>query len=187
MINTLSAAPSEPMLFRELERNEVATPPAQVIDINKPDDSPWPSSVFAGLPLFAYDFIMYDPPWHFATHSDKGQSKGAARQYRTWTLRKIRTLPLGQLASRDAVLFLWATSPLLLDVDRPSRSPVGEVIEALGFRYGAFGGWAKKTINDKQRFGTGYVMRSVMERQNVEGEADDTTSAARRICPLDAG
>lgn len=128
-----------------------------------PDDSDWPADVFAGLPLFGFDLIMADPPWHFATHSAKGQSKGPLAEYRTWTLRKIQSLPVGTLASGDAVLFLWCTSPLLLDQDRPSRSPVGEVIEAWGFRYGAFGGWAKRTKLEKTRWGTGYVMRSVME------------------------
>lgn len=136
---------------------------AKAADINTPDDSPWASDVFAGLNLFSYDLIMADPPWHFATHSAKGQGKGAARHYRTWTLDKIKRLPVGELASGDAVLFLWATSPLLLDVNRPSRSPVGEVIEAWGFRYGAFGGWLKKTVHDRDAFGTGYVVRSAME------------------------
>jgi len=136
---------------------------APVIDLNKPDDSPWPNDVFAHLPLFGFDLIMADPPWHFSTHSAKGQGKGAAKQYRTWTLSKIKSLPVGQLAARDAVLFLWATSPLMHDRERPSYSPVGDVIESWGFRYGAFGGWAKKTVNDRDAFGTGYVMRSTIE------------------------
>lgn len=152
-----------PYLFALPPVAESRTERAQKIDINQPDDTPWTGQEFAHLPLFGYDLIMYDPPWHFATHSEKGQGKGAAKQYRTWTLRKIKTLPLGALAARDAVLLLWATSPLLLEVERPSRSPVGEVIEALGFRYGAFGGWLKKTVNDRDAFGTGYVMRSSME------------------------
>lgn len=152
-----------PMLFELPDAATVAPPADKPVNINEPDDTPWRGDEFAHLPVFGYDLIMYDPPWHFATHSDKGQGKGAATQYRTWTLRKIKTLSVGQLAARDAVLFLWATSPLLLDVDKPSRSPVGEVIEALGFRYGAFGGWLKKTVNDRDAFGTGYVMRSSME------------------------
>lgn len=136
---------------------------APAADLNKPDDSPWPADTFADIAPFSFDLIMYDPPWHFATHSAKGQGKGAARHYRTWTLRKIKTLPIGQIAAGDAVLFLWGTSPLVLDPLRPSRSPIGEVIEALGFRYGGLGGWAKRTVNDKDAFGTGYVMRSTME------------------------
>lgn len=140
--------------------------PAQrnpAVDINAPDDSPWSADVFAKHPLFSFDLIMADPPWHFSTHSAKGQKKGAAFQYRTWTLNKVKRLPVGQLAAGDCVLFLWGTSPLLLDPAHPSRSPIGEVIEAWGFRYGALGGWAKRTVNQKLQFGTGYVMRSVME------------------------
>lgn len=136
---------------------------ADEVDINKPDDSPWPADVFSDFVPFSFDLIMYDPPWHFSAHSAKGQGKGAARHYRTWTLAKIKSLPVGQLAAADAVLFLWGTSPLLLDRDRPSYSPIGDVIEALGFRYGGLGGWAKRTVNDLDAFGTGYVMRSSME------------------------
>jgi N6-adenosine-specific RNA methylase IME4 len=128
-----------------------------------PDDSPWPADVFAHLPPMGFDLVMYDPPWHFATHSAKGQGKSPARHYRTWTLRRIKALPVGQLAAGDAVLMLWGTSPMLLEAGRPSRSPMGEVLEALGFRYGAFGGWAKRTRAEKLRVGTGYVLRSVME------------------------
>lgn len=150
-------------LPQQLKPGFVPRPSSEDIDINKPDDSPWPADVFAHLPPLGFDLIMYDPPWHFATQSAKGQTKGAARHYRTWTLDKIKSLPVGQLAAGDAVLFLWGTSPMLLDKDRPSRSPMGEVLEALGCKYGAFGGWAKRTVNEKLRYGTGYVMRSVME------------------------
>lgn len=150
-----------PMLF---DLPTAAAPPVKIeANRNEPDDSPWPDDVFAGLPLFGYDLIMADPPWPYETHSDKGQGKGAARQYRTWTLDKIKALPVGTLAAGDAVLFLWATSPLVLDARLPSRSPVGEVIEAWGFRYGALGGWAKRTVRNKRHFGTGYVVRSSME------------------------
>ena len=134
-----------------------------VADRFEPDDSSWPADVFLHLPPLSFQFIMYDPPWHFATHSAKGQGKGPTQHYRTWTLRKIKSLPIGQLAAGGAVLMLWGTSPMLLQADRPSRSPMGEVLEALGFRYGAFGGWAKRTRKEKLRVGTGYVMRSVLE------------------------
>lgn len=151
----------QPALF-ELPPTPAAAPASSTMS-NEPDDSPWPDDVFAHLPLFGFDFIMADPPWHFFTQSVKGQAKAASRHYRTWTLRKIKALPVGQLAAKDCALFLWGTSPLLLDRDRPSRSPMGEVLEAWGFRYGAFGGWAKRTVNEKLRYGTGYAMRSVME------------------------
>ncbi len=138
--------------------------PGLIANPNTPDDSPWPPDVFSMFTPMSFDFIMADPPWHFGTRSDKGQGKGAARHYRTWTLRKIRDLPVGTLASGDCVLFLWGTSPLLLDADHPSRSPIGEVLEAWGFRYGALGGWAKRTtLNNRPVMGTGYVMRSTME------------------------
>lgn len=130
---------------------------------HEPDDSDWPADVFADLPMFGFDLIMADPPWHFANYSAKGIDKGPLKHYRTWTLRKVKALPVGQLAAGDCTLFLWCTSPLMLNVTSPSRSPVGEVLEAWGFKYGALGGWAKRTRREKLRMGTGYVMRSVME------------------------
>jgi N6-adenosine-specific RNA methylase IME4 len=154
------AAPATADLFGVVRAPGPAAPEP---DLNAPDDSPWPADVFAAFAPMSFDLIMADPPWHFATHSAKGQGKGAAKAYRTWTLDKVKRLPVGTLAAGDAVLFLWATSPLVLDTERAGRSPVGEVIEAWGFRYGALGGWAKKTVNDRNRFGTGYVVRSVME------------------------
>ncbi len=129
----------------------------------EPDDSPFPDNLFGDLPLFGFDLIMVDPPWSFANYSAKGMAKAPAMKYRTWTLDKVKRFPVGQLASRDCTLFLWACSPLLFDADRPAYSPVGDVLQAWGFRYGAFGGWAKKTVNDKTAWGPGYVVRSVME------------------------
>ena len=188
-----------PALFDDLP--PPAATKAAAPSMNLPDNSPWPDDVFANFPMFGYDLIMADPPWHFATHSDKGQGKGAARHYRTWTLDKVKRLPVGQLAAGDAVLFLWATSPLLLNPLNPSRSPIGEVIEAWGVRYGAFGGWAKKTVNDRDAFGTGYVVRSSMEPffichagkpkhsracrniiKGIVGEHSEKPSAAYRWC-----
>lgn len=147
---------------------------------NTPDDSPWPADVFAKFKPFSFDLIMADPPWHFATRSDKGQTKGAAMKYRTWTLRKIRDLPVGTLASGDCVLFLWGISPLVLDANHPSRSPIGEVIEAWGFRYGAIGGWAKRTKHDKAHFGPGYVVRSTMEPFFIATTGSPSHSKAMR-------
>lgn len=129
----------------------------------EPDNSPIPDDIFAGLPLFGFDLIMIDPPWPFANYSAKGLGKAPAKHYRTWTIDKIKRLPVGQLAAGNCALFLWACSPLLFDASRPSYSPTGDVLQAWGFKYGALGGWAKKTVNEKTAWGPGYVVRSVME------------------------
>ena len=113
----------------------------------------WP---FGSLQPFAYDFIMIDPPWTFATRSKKGiTKKGAGGQYRLMTLNDIRALPVKHLAKPDCVLWLWATAPLL-----PQAI---SIMESWGFRYVTCGSWAKRTRKGKLRWGTGYRFRSTSE------------------------
>lgn len=70
-----------------------------------------------------FPVVYADPPWKY----DNG-GRGAARgHYACMTAEEIAALPVGRLASRDAVLFLWATGPLL-------PNAVG-VMESWGFRY----------------------------------------------------
>ena len=75
----------------------------------------------------AYRAILADPPWRFATYSDKGKGRSAEAHYDCMTLADIKTMPVADWAAKDAVLFLWATDPLL-----PRAL---EVIAAWGFTY----------------------------------------------------
>lgn len=180
---TLDLLHAEPTLFELPPLPVPDAGEARMIERHQPDDSPIPADVFAGLPMFGFDLIMIDPPWPYRTFSHKGQDKAAAKHYRTWTIDRIKRLPVGHLASRDCALFMWCCSPLMLDPDRPSYSPTGDVLEAWGFRYGAIGGWAKRTVNDKLRWGPGYVVRSVMEPWIVAttGTLDHSKGAANLI------
>ena len=134
----------------------------------------WP---FGDMKQFGYKFIMADNPWEFRLYSEKGEAKSAQAQYDCMKLDDIKKLPVGLLADKDAILFLWTTWPLLLGnakypVDGISRSnkdlgaaysPAGDVIRAWGFNYVTGGVWHKQTINEKDRVGTGYRVRSVCE------------------------
>ena len=134
----------------------------------------WP---FGDMRQFGYKFIMADNPWTFQLYSDKGDAKSAQAQYDCMTLDDIKNLPVGLLADKDCILFLWTTWPLLLGnvkypVDGISRenknlgaaySPAGDVVRAWGFNYVTGGVWHKQTINEKDRVGTGYRIRSVCE------------------------
>lgn len=131
------------------------------------------------LPLFSFDLIMADPPWHFELRSEKGEVKSPQAHYKTMAIEEISALPIGQLASGDCYLFLWCTWPMLLGNFEPRRismavdspvvrenadvSPVGKVIRAWGFRYVTGGTWYKKTVHGKASFGPGYVVRSTCE------------------------
>ena len=78
-----------------------------------------------------YSTIVADPPWAY----DEGfaSSPGGAQvlvrplPYSSMTLDAIRTLPVAELAAKDAWLFLWTTNAYLFDA--PS------VLAAWGFRY----------------------------------------------------
>ena len=112
----------------------------------------WP---FDGLQPFSYDFIMADPPWAFKTYSAKGKGKSADAHYECQDLDWIKSLPVGDLATKDSLLWLWATNPMLPEAL--------DVMRAWGFKYKTAGHWSKKTKGGKQSFGTGYIFRSCGE------------------------
>lgn len=70
-------------------------------------------------------------------------------QYPTMTLEEICNLPVGDIASPDAVLLLWTTSPKLAESM--------DVINAWGFVYRTCIVW------DKERIGMGYYARQQHE------------------------
>ncbi len=90
------------------------------------------------LPSDKYRVIYADPPWYYAQSVD-GYGP-ADRHYPTMETEAICALPVADLAEDNAVLFLWATSPKLIDA-------LG-VAEAWGFRYsGAMFVWDKVDHN----------------------------------------
>ena len=113
----------------------------------------WP---FGDLRMFGYGMIMTDPPWSFDHWSAKGATNKSARgQYDVMTLDDIKEMPVGQLASDNAVLWLWATHPML-----------PQAIDAMkiwGFRFVTSGAWVKRTATGKLAFGTGYRLRCASE------------------------
>lgn len=129
----------------------------------------WP---FGNLQMFGYDLIMADCPWTFELYSDKGEKKSAQAQYDTMSIDELKALPVDQLASGDAVLFMWATWPLL-----PQAM---EVMAAWKFAYVSGGVWHKKTRNGLTAFGTGYRLRSASEPWLLGIIGNPETSRAHR-------
>jgi N6-adenosine-specific RNA methylase IME4 len=78
-----------------------------------------------------YRVIYADPPWRFATYSDKGKGRSAEAHYDCLSIDDIKTFPVAAWAAPDAALLLWATDPLL-----PRAL---EVVEAWGFTYKTVG------------------------------------------------
>ena len=61
-----------------------------------------------------YSVILADPPWHFEVYNeDSGVERAAANHYPTMSLSEICELPIADLATPDAVVFLWTTAPHL--------------------------------------------------------------------------
>lgn len=112
----------------------------------------WP---FDPLRPMGYGAILADPPWSYAMRSAKGHAKSPEGHYQTMTDAEILALPVGELAQRDCLLFLWAVWPKL---------PLAlECIKAWGFTYVSGGPWIKRTPSGKLRWGTGYTFRTVNE------------------------
>lgn len=121
----------------------------------QPNTSGTSFSAFEQIPLFKYGLIVADPPWLFDNWSSSGEDKNASAQYDCMDLDAIKRLPVGHIAAPDSVLWLWATNPLL-----PQAL---EVMAAWGFQFKTAGHWSKKTVNGKQAFGTGYILRCAGE------------------------
>jgi len=109
----------------------------------------------SAMPMFRYGLIMADIPWTFDNWSVAGEVKNASAKYECQDLNWAKSLRVGDIAARDCVLWLWATNPLL-DV-------AFDVMSAWGFKFKTAGHWSKKTVNGKQAFGTGYILRCAGE------------------------
>lgn len=103
------------------------------------------------LPLAAIEsrasVVYADPPWRYEFSSDRMDD--IESHYQTMAIDDIKAMDLSAITTDDAILFLWATSPMLkhgLDV-----------IEAWGFTYRTCAVW------DKQHMGMGYYFRQQHE------------------------
>lgn len=76
-------------------------------------------------PKGKYRVIYADPPWKYG--DERSGMGGAVDQYSLMDLDAIKAMPVKDLAEDNAVLFLWAPTPLMVEAL--------EVIEAWGFKY----------------------------------------------------
>jgi N6-adenosine-specific RNA methylase IME4/ParB-like chromosome segregation protein Spo0J len=90
-----------------------------------------------------YPVIYADPPWLYDFSKDSADN--IEEHYPTMELDDICDMPVSEIATRDCVLFLWATSPKLKEALR--------VIDSWGFTYRTCAVW------DKEWIGPGYYFR----------------------------
>ena len=86
------------------------------------------------------------------------EGRKVENHYPTMTLEEICALPVSELATEHAVLYLWATAPKLAEALK--------VIEAWGFSYRTCGVW------DKEVMGMGYHFRDQHELLLVAKRGD---------------
>jgi len=93
------------------------------------------------LPKGKHRVVYADPPWKYNDSKalDGYDSTAAANNYPTMSVAELCALDVKSLAADDAVLFCWATFPLLPDAL--------EVVKAWGFKYKTAFVWAKGRAN----------------------------------------
>ena len=101
------------------------------------------SPTISGLPPGGFATILVDPPW---------PAQGGEKHYRTMSLARIKALPVGRLAARDAHLWLWTTNALL--------PKAYEVAEAWGFTVRSPLTWVKFRLG----LGGRYQLRNATEQ-----------------------
>lgn len=101
------------------------------------------------LPEGPYDAAIIDPPWRWKSYSKKGDSKSPQAHYDTMGLEEIKAMPVNAMLAKDAVVYLWATSPML--------RMAFEALDAWKLTYVSQLAW------DKKRIGTGYWTRNQHE------------------------
>ena len=129
----------------------MTTTATTTFDPEKPSDN-----IFGNHANQRFDLILADPPWRYRNKHPRFNPK-----YQTMTIKEIKEMPIAEsLAAKNAILFLWATSPLLPEALA--------VIDAWGFTYKTcFLQWIKTTKKPPQsrrpRIGGGYYTRSCCE------------------------
>lgn len=121
-----------------------------------------------------FPIIYADPPWRYETPPMGGSNRSIENHYPTMTLEEICALPVKDLATDDALLYLWATSPKLAECMK--------VIEAWGFVYRTSFVWVKDKI------GMGYHARNQHELLLVakRGELPPPPPTARQSSVIHA-
>lgn len=94
-----------------------------------------------------YSVVYADPPWRY--EYVKAESRAIENQYPTMGLDDIRRMPVSNICTQDAILFLWVTSPKLEEGL--------SVLNAWGFQYRTCAVW------DKEKIGMGYYFRQQHE------------------------
>jgi len=104
----------------------------KAIKANKPKPETPP------LPEGKFNVIYADPPWSYGDKLVEGYG-AADHHYPQMSIDELCDMPIKDLVSKDAVIFLWVTSPLL--------DECWPIISAWGFKYKTSFVWDKVKHN----------------------------------------
>lgn len=104
-----------------------------------------------------FQTVLADPPWRFANRTGKvAPEHRRLDRYSTLDLDAICSIPVADVAARNAHLYLWVPNALLPDGLR--------VMESWGFRYVSNVVWAKRRKDGgPDGRGVGFYFRNVTE------------------------
>ena len=137
--NSGGAATSAAVLSQDSAGNAAGSGRKAGVPTGGTDSSP----AIPGLPPGGFATILVDPPWPL---------QSGEKHYRTMSLARIKALPVGSLAARDAHLWLWTTNALL--------PKAYEVAEAWGFTVRSPLTWVKFRLG----LGGRYQLRNATEQ-----------------------
>lgn len=84
------------------------------------------------LPDGVFQVIYCDPPWQY---NNSGFNSSAEQHYPTMDIETLKAMPVKDLKAENAVMFMWATNPLLKQAI--------ELMEVWGFEYKTNIVWVK--------------------------------------------
>jgi len=92
-----------------------------------------------------YQIIYADPPWEYRAKNPtckiekQPETCSVGYYYNTLSLSEIKSLPIKDISEKNSILFLWATTPMIIEAL--------DVMGSWGFKYKTMITW-EKTNND---------------------------------------
>jgi N6-adenosine-specific RNA methylase IME4 len=115
-----------------------------------------------------FPLIYADPPWQYDFISVDAWK--VENHYPTMPLEEICALPVADISTKDAILFLWATAPKLADAMR--------VIQAWGFTYKTCAVWDKEWTGMGNYFRIQHELLLIATRGEIPPPATENRPAS---------
>jgi len=133
---------------------------------------------FNEIPKNKYGIIYADPPWKFKNKKTGGtMMSGSEHQYNVMSVDDLRSLPVSQISTENAVLFMWWVASM------PQEAL--DLTDAWGFTLKTMTcfNWVKKTKNGKDHFGMGFHTRQSTESCliAVKGKPKRVSASVRSV------